>query len=224
MEKTISVIIPMNKISKKFNKMMKQLYEEINKIEIVVVASEEIHKNIKVMGNVIIQNKNGRGHAIVQGIKNSSGKIIMVLHADTVLPNNWFTLIKEALENNSVSGGAFSLEFDGKNISLNIVVFLGKLFFYFKKELYGDQAMFFRRSVIKNCLKNIDIPLMEDIELSKCMKRKGKVILLKDKVRTSADKFMKRGIFRNIFIIAKTRTWYALGGKTNKLYNYYYSK
>lgn len=64
---------------------------------------------------------------------------------------------------------------------------------------------------------------MEDVRLSKLMNKKGRVIVLKEKVTTSASDFVKYGWFRNSLRTFKARVWYALGGNPQKIFDYYYS-
>ena len=64
---------------------------------------------------------------------------------------------------------------------------------------------------------------MEDVKLSRFMNKKGIVVMLQEKVITSADTFFKYGLLQHTFRIIKCRLWYALGGNPDKIYRYYYS-
>jgi hypothetical protein len=65
---------------------------------------------------------------------------------------------------------------------------------------------------------------MEDVRLSNWMKKNGNVVLLKSKVTTSSETFIKYGLIRNTIRIIKARIWYLVGYDLQKIFDYYYQK
>ena len=92
------------------------------------------------------------------------------------------------------------------------------------KILSGDRALFVRSYLIKNNLSTLDILIMEDMELSYLMRNNGKVVILNKNVITSAQAFIKYGIFRQAIRIIISFIWYRIGGNLQDIYNFYYSK
>jgi glycosyltransferase involved in cell wall biosynthesis len=165
----------------------------------------------------------GRGMALAEGIRQSIGDIIIFVHADTILPEGWDIAIRNALTDNQVIGGGFSLTFDNENEYLHFLTLRQRLRIYLFRELWGDQGIFVRSQFVKQHISNIDIlPIMEDVQLSKLMSENGKVIILKEAVVTSAATFRKYGFLWNTYRIIKVRLWYELGGDPKKIYEYYY--
>jgi hypothetical protein len=64
--------------------------------------------------------------------------------------------------------------------------------------------------------------MMEDVRLTMMMKKEGKVVLLKEKVITSAATFRKYGLLHNTMRILLVRLWYGVGRDPQKIYKYYY--
>jgi len=172
---------------------------------------------------IVVEGTKGRGQPIAKGIQNSSGKIMLVLHADTDLPSTWKEDIETLLEDEQYVGGGFSITFDNTNIGLKILVFLSNILFDVKKELWGDRAMFFRKKSIIDEIEQINVSIMEDIRLSEVLRKKGKLKILKSKLETSSDHF-KKGFFKQTFKIIKCRSMYAFGFDLNKIYKIYYNK
>jgi len=87
---------------------------------------------------------------------------------------------------------------------------------------YGDQAIFIRRNYFQALGGFKDIPIMEDVELMRRIKRRrGKIMILKDKVKTSPRRWEAEGVvfctLRNWFLI----TLYLLGFKPETLARFY---
>jgi glycosyltransferase involved in cell wall biosynthesis len=173
---------------------------------------------------IIIKKNIGRGYNFAEGVRNATGDIIVFLHSDTLLPENWDKAIKRALLQDDVIGGAFSLAFDNKSKYMKFSVFLTDLIHLFSGELWGDRALFVRSKLLKNNLAIIEVPIMEDVRLSRWMNKLGKVIVLKETVYTNSSTFFKYGFLRKSLRTLKARIWYALGVDPQKIFNDYYSK
>jgi len=147
----------------------------------------------------------------------------MFLHSDTILPKDWDFIVRRTLVDKKVMGGGFSLKFDINKIYLKISLKLVEAFVKIRKIFSGDRAIFLRSQPFLNDMPNLEIPIMEDIELSFWMKKHGKVVLLKESVITSADAFVKNGLVRHSWKIIKSMLWHKFGGDPWKIYSYYYS-
>lgn len=195
--------------------------------EIIVIIDPEHKKNISPLSSnekIITVKNRGRGYNLAEGVKKAEGDIILFLHSDTCLPKSWDTAIIRALSNKKIVGGAFSLSFDQKNMYLEIIIMVTNLLIRFIKSFSGDRAMFIRGSFIKKNLSVLQVPIMEDAELSKLMAKKGDVVLLKEKVVTSATSFIENGYLKQTWRILLCSLWYAVGRDLEKIFMYYYRK
>lgn len=223
----ISVIIPVHKPSPNLSIVRKQLQKHADNIEVIIVTDPSLIGSIgkEYIGEQIhAASQIGRGFACYEGLFYASGNIVVILHADTVLPENWLERIVSNMTSTNVSGGAFSLAFDRSTRYLGFLIFLSDLLFKLNGELWGDRAVFFRRKLLIDNPEVLQVPIMEDVRLSLFLKRKGKTIMLKEKVITSSATFFGYGAFWNTVRIIICRTWYALGGNPQQIYKFYYSK
>lgn len=231
----ISVIISMHTITVQFKKLQSQLRQEKKNIEIIYVFSVDAVKEIITRGLkeelseqsnelVLINNKKGRGYAIFKGIERAQGEIILIVHADTILPKNWYDVIERTMEDKRVVLGGFSHKFDLPSRYLRLLVLFSDWLFYLTRELWGDRALFVRKNILDQCcLDAINVPIMEDVRLSHCMRAHGRIVLLKESVITSARAFIKNGKIGHTLRIGGTRLRYTLGMDLKKIYDYYYS-
>jgi rSAM/selenodomain-associated transferase 2 len=151
------------------------------------------------------------------------GEILLFLHVDTKLPLNAFKKIREVLENSRYVGGAFDLELDTQRRSLRFIAWTARIRVRFTEIPYGDQAIFIRKDYFDAIGSYKDIPLMEDVELMKRIKRLGgKIYIIKDPVRSSPRKWLQDGIFYTTFRNHMLRMLYFLGVSPNKLVKLYY--
>jgi hypothetical protein len=86
----------------------------------------------------------------------------------------------------------------------------------------GDQAIFVRRAVFEAVGGYPDIPLMEDIELSRRLKAGGRLAALRDRVTTSARKWEREGPLRTIGLMWTLRLLHFLGVAPARLHRWYY--
>ena len=160
---------------------------------------------------------------LAEGVRHSIGDITVFLHSDTILPNGWDKRIRRCLEDKRVIGGCFKLKFDIESTYLDLAIKFLTINANRFKLLTGDRAQFVRSSLIKNNISILEIPIMEDLELSFLIKKNGDVIILKYNVITSADAFVKNGVFRQLIRILICYFWYRIGGNLQDIYNFYYS-
>lgn len=223
----ISVVVPILRISPELSRVRNSIQQATTPIEVLLVVDPAEQETIQLFPNEkkVTISVRGRGMALAEGIRQSIGDIIIFVHADTILPEGWDVVIRNALTDKQVIGGGFSLTFDIKNEYLHFLTLRQRLRIYLFRELWGDQAIFVRSQFVKQYISEIEVlPIMEDVQLSKLMSKNGKVIILKETVVTSSATFLQHGLFRNTYRIIKVRLWYELGGDPNKIYEYYYKK
>jgi rSAM/selenodomain-associated transferase 2 len=139
----------------------------------------------------------GRGVQLNHGAASAGGDVLLFLHADTVLPANAFTLIRQTLRDTRLSGGAFSLDYEPRTPGLSFIAALANLRARRTRVPYGDQAIFVRRRVFEELNGFAPIPIMEDLEFMTRLRRQGhKIRILAMPVRTSARRQLREGILR----------------------------
>ncbi len=169
----------------------------------------------------IITAPKGRARQMNAGVKASKGDMLLFLHADTQLPDDAGRIIESALADPTVKGGRFDVCFDHPSIwGITIGLFMN-----WRSRLSriatGDQAIFVRRHVFEQLGGFSDIPLMEDIDFSKRLKRAGRTAALRETVTTSFRRWEQQGPLRTILLMWTIRLLYWIGVTPHRLKNFY---
>jgi uncharacterized protein len=130
------------------------------------------------------------------GAAEARGRILLFLHADTLLPRGALVKIIAAIDRSDVIGGAFSRRYRSPSPTLAITSRLAAL----RNRLFGwylgDQAIFVRRDVFAELGGYRDIPVFEDLDFSRRLSAGGKTVTLTPPVCSSARRFARLGPLR----------------------------
>lgn len=170
---------------------------------------------------LIISSHRGRSRQMNAGANIASGDILLFLHADTFLPKGAAHWIIEGLKQQGKRWGRFDVRLSGKHYFLRIVEYLMNWRSRLTGIATGDQAIFVRRELFESVGGFPDIDLMEDIALSKILKRYGRPLCLRQRVIASSRKWEKKGILRTILHMWHLRLAYALGADPRRLAQLY---
>ena len=219
----ISIIIPtLNEEG-----CLKKTLEAIGRgIEIIVVdggSSDSTREIANDFTGKVILSERGRGAQMDRGARAASGDILLFLHADTSLPKDWRDCIENALKDDRVVGGGFSLKIDAKGFSFRLIEAVANIRAKYLGLIYGDQAIFVKRDAFFSTGGFMGLPLMEDVDFIRRIRKKGKVLLLDADVSTSPRQWQKKGILRttigNLFFLSL----YYAGVSPQRLYRLYYA-
>jgi rSAM/selenodomain-associated transferase 2 len=158
------------------------------------------------------------------GARAAAGEIFLFLHADTRLPDGAGALVARALASPGAVGGRFDVRFDTPRRALRMVAALMNLRSRWTGICTGDQAIFVRRDAFEALGGYADIPLMEDIELTRRLKRLGRLVCLRARVVTAARKWEREGTWRTIALMWRLRLLYFLGVDPARLHLMYYGR
>lgn len=165
--------------------------------EILVVdagSSDQTLPRARQAGVRVLSAARGRARQLEAGWRASSGDVIVFLHADTRLEPGWTAALREALADPGVVGGAFRLGFDDPRMTFRLVEWVVRLRVGLFALPYGDQAIFVRRSALE-AMGGVPVAeLMEDLDLVRAMKRRGRLAALAPVATTSARRYRLRGV------------------------------
>lgn len=190
----ISVIIPVYHEDETLLKTIDTLRQNAkeNDFEIIVVDTHErttIDAFPLLHVRMGISKKKGRAHQMNEGALMAKGDKILFLHADTLVPKHWDEHVKNGSE-----VGAFRLGIHSPKRIFRVIETLANWRTSCTHIPYGDQGQFFQTSFFRELGGYAPIPLMEDIDMMKRTKKKGKKItLLDERVLTSARRWEKEG-------------------------------
>ncbi len=163
----------------------------------------------------------GRASQMNAGAGLASADILLFLHADTHLPHNARQAVECAMVDQQCVGGRFDVRFTRDTGCAWMVSRLMNLRSRLSGISTGDQTIFVRRSVFEHMGGFADIPLMEDIEFSRRLKRLGTIAALRDTVTTSFRRWEQHGPLRTIVRMWVFRFLYWLGWDPRRLQHYY---
>ena len=152
----------------------------------------------------------GRALQMNVGAKAASGQVFWFLHADTLVPDKAARLIIEALQQ-AGSWGRFDVRLSGDKLLLRLVERMMNWRSRFTGVASGDQGIFVTRKLFERVGGFAELPLMEDIDLSRRLKREQWPVCLRDTLTTSSRRWERNGVLRTITLMWYLRLAYFLG-------------
>jgi rSAM/selenodomain-associated transferase 2 len=163
----------------------------------------------------------GRARQMNEGAKTSGGEILLFLHADTQLPDDAKSMIDTTLADQRMVGGRFDVRFVPPSIWGTIISRMMNWRSRLSGLATGDQALFVRRPIFKQMGGFTDMPLMEDIDFSRRLKRQGATAALTATVTTSFRRWEQQGPLRTILLMWSLRFLYWIGVSPHTLSRWY---
>jgi rSAM/selenodomain-associated transferase 2 len=167
------------------------------------------------LADCVLESVRGRAHQMNEGAARARGDVLLFLHADTLLPEGADNAIARAME--YAPWGRFDVAITGADPLLAIVAAAMNLRSRLSGIATGDQAIFVRRDEFRAAGGFPEIPLMEDVALSKRLKRIARPACLRERAVTSGRRWERRGTLRTILLMWRLRTAYALGADPRRL-------
>ena len=170
----------------------------------------------------LVSSDRGRARQMNAGAAAATGEILLFLHADTRLPPAAVEAVRRALADPSVVYGRFGVRFDAPGAAFRLIARLMNLRSRLTGICTGDQAIFVRRSAFERLAGYADIALMEDVELTRRLKRIGGFAPLGLRVTTSARRWEQHGVARTVVLMWTLRALHFCGVGPDRLHRWYY--
>jgi rSAM/selenodomain-associated transferase 2 len=169
----------------------------------------------------VIAAPRGRALQMNAGAAEASGDVLLFLHADTRLPADADHIVLNGLARSGRAWGRFDVRIDGESRVLIAVAWLMNLRSRLTGIATGDQAIFVRRDAFR-CVDGFPaIPLMEDIALSKRLKRVSRPLCLRSRAVTSGRRWDKNGVISTVLLMWRLRLAYFFGADPKALARQY---
>lgn len=182
--------------------------------EVIVVdggSRDATMQRARLRADRVIAGPRGRALQMNAGAAVASGDVLLFLHADTRLPSAADRLVLEGIERSGRGWGRFDVIIAGQHPGLRIVAFMMNMRSRLSGIATGDQAIFVKRDLFAALGGYPPIPLMEDVALSRLLKRKGRPLCLRARVVTSGRRWEANGLLRTIVLMWRLRLAYFLG-------------
>jgi rSAM/selenodomain-associated transferase 2 len=162
--------------------------------------------------NVLIAPGRGRGGQLASAVAQLDENLVLVAHADMIFPPDALATIRNHLADNlDTPGGCLGHRFDSPRRVFRVMEWFDRRRAR-RGESYGDQAQFFRRDRLGEAGGFPDLPMMEDVELARRLRRIGQPAYLDVPVTVSPRRFERRGLVRVLFANWRFRQAYRRGG------------
>lgn len=166
----------------------------------------------------------GRARQMNAGAAIAGGDWLLFLHADTQLPSASVEVITNALQDYGGQWGRFDVRLSGKGWLLRIVERMINWRSRVSGIATGDQAVFVKREVFQQLGGYAEVPLMEDIELSKRLKRVSRPVCIRQPVITSSRRWEENGVCSTILLMWWLRLLFFVGVSPDRLVQRYYKR
>ncbi|MBD2307184.1 TIGR04283 family arsenosugar biosynthesis glycosyltransferase [Chroococcidiopsis sp. FACHB-1243] len=222
-EERISIIIPAVNEARTIEKTLASTQTGTN-VEVIVADGGSQDDTVAISsawGAKVLSVPKGRAKQMNLGAAVATGEILLFLHADTRLPLGFDAMARAALVKPHAIAGAFCLQIDSPLSSLRLIEWGVKARSRLLQMPYGDQAIFLRSSVFHQLGNFPDLPMMEDFELVRRLKRDGRIVILPAPVLTSPRRWLKQGVCQTTLKNQIAVISYLLGVSPKKIAAWY---
>ena len=195
--------------------------------ELIVVdggSSDDTIALAEPLADQVVRSSRGRSRQMNAGAKLANGGIFLFLHSDTLLPEGADQLIINGMERGRKRWGRFDVCLSGRHLLLRIVEWLMNWRSRITGIATGDQAIFVQKKLFETVGGFPNIDLMEDITMSKFLKKYGPPLCLWQRVITSSRRWESKGILRTILLMWFLRLAYFYKTDPRRIAQFYESR
>ena len=223
--RTLSIIIPVFNEGERIAAALDALAgPRVLGVEVIVVdggSRDATIQRARLRADRVISAPRGRAAQMNAGAEKASGEVLLFLHADTRLPSDPDHVVLQGLERSGRAWGRFDVKIEGRNPLLLVVGWLMNLRSRMTGIATGDQAIFATREAFRDVGGFPMIELMEDIALSKQLKRISRPLCLRERVITSGRRWEEHGVLRTVVLMWRLRLAYFFGADPAELARQY---
>jgi len=188
--------------------------------EVIVVdggSTDDTVERARRLADLVLAAQRGRALQMNAGAARAQGTILLFLHADSVPPPGADALVVDGLTRTRRNWGRFDARIAGVHPLLRVVEWTMNHRSRLTGIATGDQGIFVTRTLFSAAGGYPEIPLMEDLALTKRLRRFGAPLCLKHRVTTSARRWESNGVLRTILLMWRLRLAYWLGADPKRL-------
>jgi rSAM/selenodomain-associated transferase 2 len=217
----LSIIIP---VLDEERRICERLTELRDCVDIIVVdggSRDRTVERARTFPGVRVESApRGRASQMNHGARLAGGDVLLFLHADASLPPDAMMYIEQAFADARTVAGAFRTWHVAEGGRWAPWLHLADLRSRYSGLPYGDQALFVRREPFWKAGGFPEQPLMEDLELSRRLRRLGRIAIAPASVRVSGRRFLAHPI-RDTFLVITLPLLYRLGVPPTALARFY---
>lgn len=210
---TVSIVVPVLNEAAIIEPALHRLLGDFPDCELVVVdgGSQDATPGKVTPPARLLHGPRGRAAQMNHGAGHCTGDVLWFVHADTAVDPAALGQIRACLADPRVVGGGLTLRFDRTSWGLDYLAWASTLRARRLHQIFGDQAMFVRRTVFDQLGGFPDLPIMEDLEMSRMLRRRGRLCVLPATSTASARRFTEHGTWRMIAFMQYLKLLHACG-------------
>lgn len=221
----ISIIIPTLNEAQNIACLLEQLQAlRLRGHEVILVDAGSQDRTQQIAASycdkVLIGTK-GRAMQMNHGAKAAAGDILWFVHADSSLPENCDGLIQAAISGKTFAWGRFDIKLSGRCWLFRIIERMMNLRTRATAVVTGDHGLFMHKALFVKVQGFASLPLMEDIELSKRLRKISWPIAIPQRLQTSSRRWSRQGIFVTVLRMWTLRAAYFFGVHPRYLARWY---
>jgi hypothetical protein len=161
-----------------------------------------------------------RGARLAETASRARGDVLFFLHADSRPPERALAIIHETLDAGAPAG-AFSLRYEPEDARMRWIAWWANRRARVFGVVFGDQGIFCRRDAYLAAGGFRDMPVCEDIDLVRRLRRVGRFVVRPETTATSPRRYRERGTLRQVLLVWKVLAGYYLGVSPERLAEWY---
>jgi len=218
---SLSIIMPVLNEAAQIEQVLGKLAQaRRDGIEVIVVdggSTDDTVLRATLYADQLLHSTKGRARQMNAGAAAARGDLLLFLHADTLLPEGAFDSLLTDLNRTEKVWGRFDVRIAGRSPMFWLIAVMMNLRSRLTGIATGDQAIFVRRADFDAVGGFPDQELMEDIEISRRLKRRSPPLCLRGLATTSGRRWETHGVWRTILLMWRFRLLYWLGTPANIL-------
>jgi len=193
-------------------------------VEVIVVDGGSVDttcESTEGLVDKLVFSPTGRALQLNKGAEVAEGQLLLFLHADTLLTSAAIHQIKGSMKRETAYWGRFEVKLNGKHVAFRVIEKMMNMRSCLTGIVTGDHAMFVSKVLFEQVNGYPNIELMEDIALSKALKKHSPPICLKTTVLTSVRRWQSFGIYKTVWLMWSLRLRYFFNAAPSELSKLY---
>lgn len=219
--RALSIVIPCLNEAHSIGPLLKTLQiARADGVELILVDGGSQDATVALAAPLVdrlIDSATGRARQMNAGALVATGEVLWFLHADSLIRADFPTRIVRAMAATHRGWGRFDIRLSGAHPLLRVIEFMMNWRSRLSGIATGDQGIFVRRALFERLGGFPEIPLMEDIAISRRLKRHSRPLRLSQRLVTSSRRWEEHGIVRTVLLMWRLRWAYFLGADPARL-------